>query len=278
MTTDQLAFLAKIIDQPDDDLPRLVYVDWLQEHDKNESVCPECNGYGTNSTLGGTMGCHRCSTGYKERGTGIIPGNGFAERAEFIRVQIELAKKPCNAFMYSCQELGFPCCQCPDFGKYDQLRLREGQLIDYWMRENGLKEWKFVWDRGFITEAKCTLTDWRTHCSSIVREHPIQKVVCTDKEPLDDAGVVQDHNGFWNDAQHYFWIRSNDPIDRLIRWELPTEIYDLLEKDGDQPTEQAANDDLSQALIRWARSIPFTPASNPRSEAMIERRSLGFSS
>ncbi len=49
--TDRAAFLRAIADNPDDDLPRLVYADWLDEH-------------------------------------------GEPERAEFIRVQCELARLP----------------------------------------------------------------------------------------------------------------------------------------------------------------------------------------
>src|SRR3954468_20934395 len=34
MHPDANAFLNAIFDQPDDDLPRLVYADWLEEHDQ----------------------------------------------------------------------------------------------------------------------------------------------------------------------------------------------------------------------------------------------------
>jgi uncharacterized protein (TIGR02996 family) len=36
MHTDRAAFLAAILDRPDDDLPRLVYADWLDEHGEPE--------------------------------------------------------------------------------------------------------------------------------------------------------------------------------------------------------------------------------------------------
>jgi uncharacterized protein (TIGR02996 family) len=64
------AFLAAIADRPDDDLPRLVFADWLDEH-------------------------------------------GQPERAEFIRVQIELAKHPA------------------DVPRWGILRERERELLDH---------------------------------------------------------------------------------------------------------------------------------------------------
>src|SRR4051794_4580817 len=61
------AFLADIIEHPDDDVPRLVYADWLDEHDQ-------------------------------------------AERAELIRVQVELAG-------------------APEAGRAEELRQREAALL-----------------------------------------------------------------------------------------------------------------------------------------------------
>lgn len=55
---EQLAFLRAIRSTPDDDLPRLVYADWLEEH-----------------------------AGYVEDGTGRV-SNGYAARADHIRKSI----------------------------------------------------------------------------------------------------------------------------------------------------------------------------------------------
>ncbi len=53
---------------------------------------------------------------------------GRHEQAEYLRIRAELVKKPCEAFMYSCQENGFTFCQCRDFGRYDELRKRYSHL------------------------------------------------------------------------------------------------------------------------------------------------------
>lgn len=79
--SDRAAFLRAIAEQPDDDLPRLVYADWLDEH-------------------------------------------GEPERAEFIRVQCELAARP-----------GSPP------GRRAELLAREGELL----RAHG-HAWSTQWD------------------------------------------------------------------------------------------------------------------------------------
>ena len=78
---DQVAFLNAIHDNPDDDTPRLVYADWLEEH-------------------------------------------GEPDRAEFIRVGVELARVPGSC---SCWPgTGWPCGWC---GATEKLRRRQRELL-----------------------------------------------------------------------------------------------------------------------------------------------------
>jgi len=79
--SDCAAFMANIRDKPADDVPRLVYADWLDEHAGSAecprlmtAVCPRLNG----------RPCPTCN------GRGRV-SNGFAELAEFIRLQCERA-------------------------------------------------------------------------------------------------------------------------------------------------------------------------------------------
>lgn len=80
MTQDE-TFLAAMIAAPDDDLPRLVYADYLEEQTGTVD-CPHC-AYDGCTSWGKT--CTRCD------GTRRL-SNGKAERAELIRVQCELAR------------------------------------------------------------------------------------------------------------------------------------------------------------------------------------------
>lgn len=277
MTTDQLAFLAKIIDSPDDDLLRLVYADWLQEHDKKESVCPECNGNGRISTLQETMGCTHCSTGPYTQGPGIIPGNGLAERAEFIRVQIELAKylpvKTGGLTQWSSDQAGSDAIRDENPAREKLERrlitlLETGKICPYGEQFDfgyspgritieahiGSATWFFGLVYGLIEIAECPLQSWLTHDPSIVREHPIQKVVCTDKEPLEGDGSSD-----WFKRGTYHWWRGIES-NQERRYVIGAQIHNLLFGERQvgtitvrYPSIQAAKDDLSQALIRHAK-------------------------
>ena len=90
------ALRRAVLARPDDDLPRLVYADWLDENAGDGAPCPRCEGGGRlrrdtgERRWDGTfvmkwVDCSHC------RGTARVP-NGFAERAEFIRVQCELSR------------------------------------------------------------------------------------------------------------------------------------------------------------------------------------------
>lgn len=105
MTLDEQALLRAVCVSPDDDAPRLVYADWLEE--RAGSVPCDCEAHGGmrsdppgletrlaaeeaegSPTLSGAwVPCKGCG------GSGRIP-NYNAERAEFIRVQIEANRTP----------------------------------------------------------------------------------------------------------------------------------------------------------------------------------------
>ncbi len=114
-STDEAAFIRAVCLNPADDTARLVYADWLEEQGGDrECGCARLAGagYGTPKRA-----CPACS------GTGRV-SNGFAERAEFIRVQVELEKMRLdNDGKYPmCLPNHGPLCQCT-------LRRRERELL-----------------------------------------------------------------------------------------------------------------------------------------------------
>ena len=104
--TDLDAILRAVLADPHDDTPRLVYADVLDDL-AGVVACPACGGIGwtTREKAGGsyaaespwlipdfaTVGCPRCGGARDRRGSGSV-SNGLAERAEFVRVHVELAR------------------------------------------------------------------------------------------------------------------------------------------------------------------------------------------
>ena len=93
-TADDLAFLAAVCAAPDDDTPRLVYADWLEEHAERVECCRGCRFVALagqhcvyDQSGDGSWSWNLC---VGCRGTGLV-SDGRAERAELIRVQCELA-------------------------------------------------------------------------------------------------------------------------------------------------------------------------------------------
>jgi uncharacterized protein (TIGR02996 family) len=106
---------AAILARPEDDAPRLAYADWLLEHDRaEERPCPYCTEYlddpenpwrgkpgyrperdpASGRHEGGWANCYTCNSGGKNyvRAGVVRDGNLGTERAEFIRLGVELAR------------------------------------------------------------------------------------------------------------------------------------------------------------------------------------------
>jgi uncharacterized protein (TIGR02996 family) len=118
--TDEPAMLAVICAEPEEDTPRLMYADWLDEH--AESVpCP------VSSQLDPGWAAHLKCCDH----TGSVP-DGRAARAEFIRVQCELARWRCpwcegrGTLLGSAGDRGNPACDCGVLA----LRTRERELFE----------------------------------------------------------------------------------------------------------------------------------------------------
>lgn len=180
-TTDRAALYAGILERPEDDVARLVYADWLEENDGSEP-CGRCKGTGwrPNAPASGllssrpypdfpsfaTIGCPHCGGKRDHKGSGTVP-NGNAERAEFIRVQIN---RP-ESFELTVTRDPVE----PEFVPFPAELLR----ADAWLRTpaadsafgrkipGGLLTWRYVFgsaigtvSRGFVASVRCRLADW----------------------------------------------------------------------------------------------------------------------
>jgi uncharacterized protein (TIGR02996 family) len=172
------ALLRTILDNPDDDLPRLVYADCLDEQ-PGEVACGACGGSRLFVRVGHQGGPHSpfapCTACH---GSGRVPDPGRpAERAEFIRVQCELAA--IQARYQSDESPELPCItdHPADDSREIVLRGRERNLTSRhgreWIVAAGLPDGFVEWDtgasgngafsityrfrRGFVESVSCTL-------------------------------------------------------------------------------------------------------------------------
>lgn len=174
MTTTEHALLAGILAAPDDDLPRLVFADRLDEI-AGDVACGVCHGVGdalVQTDYGATQ--ERCLTCH---GTGRV-SDGRRERAEFIRVQCELARY---------EE------KVEDSARADHwwnLKRRERVLrdthSDRWRLEAtgklGVPLTGETWfSRGFVSSLTLSAADW-LRVADAVYWHPGQTVECPECE------------------------------------------------------------------------------------------------
>lgn len=162
---------------------------------------------------------------------------GECDRAEFVRVQCELAdleRLGVHAGR-SCNITG-ACAECGREVQHERLCRRERELLlngrDYaWFYPRGLLVGKCEWiyRRGFVEEIHCTLTDWAgLECQegtgtgrlggygpAIVACQPVTRLVLTDLEPE----FVPRDPGFapWQIPSPYagnYWANSEDEAAR----------------------------------------------------------------
>jgi uncharacterized protein (TIGR02996 family) len=219
------ALLRAVVDEPDDDLPRLAYADWCEEA-------------------------------------------GDSGRAEFIRVQLELAKLA-------------PASPTPAGTSEDyRLRRREQELLDLGSQPRGFNDifpaWaeSWQWRRGFVEKVACTLDAWLAHGPALARAQPVGEVRLTDKRPLTRADCYVWYAPLGEPQRHPHWLpfrlaRRLSGGRRAVRapvgghaW---TRFYDA---------EAEALADLSQAAIALAKGTPPGPA---RPASLSPRRPVSSS-
>lgn len=212
--------LWPILLHPEDDAQRLIYADWLEEH-----------------------------------------GDGDLDRlrAEFIRVQIELAnyKRAVGA-------------EHLPHAREERLKERERELAGYWdsgsfvkgaIKWNSVYEkefgfvlpenWRHTFHRGFIESVECSQKLWLKRAGEIMRRHPVTRVHLTNREPA--AWVGEDEGLVWSWDKHGDFGDYSGYID--------PKLFDLLRAEplpgnaGQRryDTAHLALADLGQAAITYGR-------------------------
>lgn len=217
--------------------------------------------------------------------------NGEAERAAFVRVQIELANwwnKGADGRRYLKHENWHRCCLSYSGGTeemciervrrntechYHGLRRRETELLKAnrlkwaWTDlESEVAEDASTFTRGFVSRVACPLAAWLTRGPRIVREHPVEEVEMPGARRNDGVNWVSvepkenEKSASWLVPIEAGWALNN--VDALLSMGVPHEVLlhwnDREELEFVVDTTDGTGPTLSRALIAWAKSHPVT--------------------
>lgn len=241
MTPDQRAVLNRIIASPNDDMPRLAYADILQDL-PDPTECTDCDGNGKRvfADASGDMDYEPCKTcsGYGR----VI--RGYTRRSEFIRVQCEIAELQRRNDEMS--KAGISHFDRDRVQLERDLRRLEKRELELWNGDFHGSPWNVqsqihtellhkIWvtipqrkrdnippvdlpygtvERGFIREFHCKMDQWLKNGRSIYADHPVQRVVITDKDPLYDSDPMP----------AYHWGASRGLDDLMWPYVLPPQV------------------------------------------------------
>ncbi len=200
--TDEDALLAAILADPEDDTPRLVFADWLDENEASVT-CERCDGTGCTFCGGEDRDYHSsCNECNRCDGSGFV-SNGYAAKADLIRIQCELAKHWHGVGDCSCRQLidKYDCDNCLTWERTEELRDRERELFaslplelpDGFFRCVSTVAYMYsrlrsdplaVYDRGFVDSVSCPWDAWRDHGDAILAAQPVRKVRLTTDPPF----------------------------------------------------------------------------------------------
>lgn len=186
--------------------------------------------------------------------------NGEASRAEFIRVQIELAEaKHWNHGIvdWSNDDDRFAACLVC---RACWLKRREEELFEEhsanerWGIDGFVGKIAGVLRRGFVGHVECKLAAWLDHGREVVRAHPVTRVVAVGRSAE-----------LRSDGVSYAWYAYGNPHGKpsFEPWEdesdaVPYELGKLLRPERPYgyfryDSQDAAIDALSDALLEYAR-------------------------
>lgn len=195
---------------------------------------------------------------------------GNHERAEFVRVQIELANLALSPAEQSLSKEGL--------GRHAALRRREHKLLyptvgvhDEYVGHRGgdgtHQKWfelplllgmKHKVTRGFISKVNLAMADFMQHAEAIFRRNPIEMVEISDRAP-EEHTLPMEHDFFWVVHPYPNGIEDDDR-----RHFLPWDLWELLDGRKTSPsprgraaryeTEKEANEALSRACVAFGRA------------------------
>ena len=247
ITTIEDKLLEDVIAYPDDDGPRLILADWWEENgqeERAEFVRIQCDLSQFDEYR--FPDCHHCNID-----SGHVWCSALARGLNYWMILRQREKELLDAsgqdwLLPLARVLGVPLSP----GRYKGSRYRYiGTRMLTW--GEGGPDCNISWGRGFVAEVKLPLNTWKEHGKNIIKQHPIKVVHLTDK-------------GVWTPLAtrpRCAWAVGHGETELSRSFILPPWLGSYLRKyqlEGNTgwrwyESESAAIDDLSQALLRWAK-------------------------
>lgn len=163
----------------------------------------------------------------------FLQEHGDAARAEFIRVQVELAAKG-KWYNPKCERQEMRhyevCCHgeveavaCVDCWAKERVREREMLNANHrlWFDRRGDMDFP-DYARGFVNSVTCTAADWLANADAILAAHPVRRVTLTTMPDIVGfLGRGGQKRGFVGPIDREWWLRALADEWRGVTFELP---------------------------------------------------------
>lgn len=182
--TAETAFVRAVLEDPDDDAPRLVYADWLVEHGEEERAEVIL----TQIKYASTKCLPEC---FSPRKIGCVCGRDLLR----LRAEDLLGSLPHGGeWLKSFAEIIWGTVRPPPYNTR--------HFGSTWIESPGGDLIKMRWSCGFISEIHLSTAAFLEHAEALFAAHPVTAVRLSDREPLEN----QFRHGRWA------WMNEDVPI------------------------------------------------------------------
>lgn len=272
--TEEDALYRAILQNALDDTPRLVYADWLDEQGDIRVDCPICTGVLRQYEESGPFMCGLCND---EK---TILNKDRSLQAECIRLDIERERRWPKCWKLTEEKQR----EFPDYEEFNAIQFRlmtlyrtdHKMMMDSnatWFKPHpdGLPQGSLLTCRGFIGRLQMPSWVFIVHAEELFRNHPIELVELPGT--IRGGAAIFRGAGDGNIPEEIFKYLQKGSLTRNGRYSGTMRNYyedpELLEAHRQFGSEAAlyskavigtAEDDLSQACVRWAREKAGLPA------------------
>lgn len=222
MCDDEYNMLQKIIANPGDDIPRLVYADWIEERGQEDRA----------RYIRLSIAAAKAEAKY------VLPKDPMEKLGALTAIHQNERAFDTIVYGLACGPCGCPMCLEAEAEKLEYALDDEVTKLAPSSYANGVLTTAYVTDRGFIDKVDTSHYIWERKGPITVARHPITEVRLGDiswygRMTLAPAGEPQ-----------YRQVRLINMLPTYLREYYTDEVF---------PTEVEANEYLSQSAIKWAK-------------------------